>query len=178
MSGDQEVKFDQLMGDYYKSNKRYRFLLIIWMAAVLLLGAGSLAIQYHQSQNRQKAIIALEKHNDQQLAQQTRYIQCLAQFFATKDRANRVLVDLDKCNYTQDGNVVNGINVTPTSKLSTGNNDSPAATIITSPTIPGSTGTQPVNPITVNPQLLVVPDILQLLTTPICGNLPQLCVVK
>lgn len=68
-----------------------------------------------QSAERGRGILELQKHNDEELAKQSRYIECIAQFFARADRSTLVLEDLGECNILRNGQNVPGVDLTPTS---------------------------------------------------------------
>lgn len=118
----------KLIADIEAKDRRFRTAQAIFMVLIMLAISALLMFQYIQlsdandTQDAQtKSVLAIEKHNDEQLQKQTRYIQCIAQFFARNDRATLVLKDLDQCNIQSDGITVPGVDLTPTQAISTTN---------------------------------------------------------
>lgn len=90
------------------ADRKFRMAQTVFMFAAGMVLCLLLMLQYQSQRNfqlesaaRAKDILELQRHNDaqndKQLAKQTRYIKCIAHFFASKDRANRQLTDLDSC---------------------------------------------------------------------------------
>jgi len=137
----------ELISSIETKDRRFRFALGIFMMLIALALLAVFMVQFNSAQasrdqgaDRQREILKLQQHNDEEFAKQTRYIQCIAQFFATKDRASRVLTDLDNCSFLQDGQPVTGV-VLPATNVLPG--DSIPGQSVTPTTIPSSTGTTP-----------------------------------
>lgn len=118
----------ELLQTIQHRDRRFRLAQTIFMSIVALVLCGVLIALYAQNQslsaqandrakNVQKLLDAQERTiaaQKEEIETTNRYIQCIAQFFATTDRANRFLTDLDACNIQQNGQRVGGVNLTPT----------------------------------------------------------------
>lgn len=134
---DKQTHYD-LLHRIEKNDRRFRFAQSIFMTIIGLVLVGLIAAQFlvirsfqEQSAERASGIKALQEDNqsllkeNKHLSEQTnRYIQCIAQFFATTDRQTRVLSDLDKCTYEQNGRAIPGV-VLPQSSDETTNSPAP-----------------------------------------------------
>lgn len=129
-----EVKQDHydLLHKIERNDRHFRMAQSIFMTLIGLILVGLIAAQFvvinnfqSQSAERAKSLKALQQSNNElaesnkHLSEQSnRYIQCIAQFFASEDRQNRVLEDLDSCIYTDSGETVPGVIIPQTSSNS------------------------------------------------------------
>lgn len=118
----------ELLQTIQHRDRRFRLAQTVFMSIVALVLCGVLVALYTQNQSlRDQANDRSEKTRQLLAAQErtiseqkkeiettNRYIQCIAQFFATTDRATRFLTDLDACSIQQNGQQVGGVNLTPT----------------------------------------------------------------
>lgn len=133
MSDEQKQTHYDLLHRIEKNDRRFRMAQTIFMSLIGFILVGLIAAQFivinnfqNQSAERAKSLKALQESNqalaqdNKHLTEQTnRYIQCIAQFFATTDRQDRILTDLDQCVYEDGGTTVPGVIVPPTSSDST-----------------------------------------------------------
>lgn len=112
------TKIDGLRKDVERKDRRFRAAQTIFMTVVIVVLLGVLAMLYNNTEQlraqvnsieelaKKQAATALEiKHSTDELKKDSaaqsdkviRYVECLAQFFATTDRANRVISDLQNC---------------------------------------------------------------------------------
>lgn len=132
MSDEQKQTHYDLLHRIEKNDRRFRMAQTIFMSLIGFILVGLIAAQFmvirsfqDQSAERANGLKQLQQDNKQlaqdnkHLTEQTnRYIQCIAQFFATTDRQDRILTDLDDCIYEDGGTTVPGVIVPPTSSNS------------------------------------------------------------
>jgi hypothetical protein len=106
---------DELKSRVLTQERRSRIARIIFiiclsggMIAILMLQTYLLVEYRTEASQRAQSLERILKANRNENAKQTRYLQCIAVFFASKDRATRTLVDLDKCSIEQNGQTVVG----------------------------------------------------------------------
>lgn len=185
----------ELIHKMERTNRQFR----IAQSVFMFLAGGMLCVMMivlfqaqhefqQQSADRGRAVLDLQKHSDEQNAKQTRYIQCIAQFFATTDRANRTLTDLDSCSIEQNGQPVPGVSITPTSMSvsDSGTSMSPTSSSAAAlqPAANDEQGSQPSYAAPAandpqpagNPQNPEKPLILDIPLTPVCLPVVAICV--
>lgn len=181
---DKQTHYD-LLHKIEKNDRRFRtaqtiFMSIIGMILVGLVAAQFLVISNFQAQSaeRAKGLKQLQEDNktlseaNKHLNEQTnRYVQCIARFFATTDRQTRVLTDLDKCSYEQNGQSLPGLDITPSSSLTPApTTQEPTTPVTISPTTPGLTPVEP------EPAEPAEPAPFKVLGIPVCVPFTNVCV--
>lgn len=173
---------DELIENIHRDNRRFKFAQTLFVVLVVI-GMFIVVIVFN------RGFQAAQRHSDEQLAKQTAYIQCLAKFFATKDRANLTLDDLDKCNFNRDGEVINGVDLTPSKQqnFSTPLTPPEQKRPITVPTNGGGSMASPQQPAvtsgnsggqSTSPELPIVPNVLKVISKPACGLPADLCIAN
>lgn len=126
----------ELLQTIQHRDRRFRLAQTVFMSIVALILCGVLIALYAQNQslsnqandrarNVQKLLDAQDKTiaaQKEEIETTNRYIQCIAQFFATTDRTSRIITDLDSCNIQSNGQRVGGVNLTPTQQQAPTNN--------------------------------------------------------
>jgi hypothetical protein len=178
-----------LLRNIERKDRRFRFFQGLFLGAIGLGIVVLLLLQFNynarfqaQSAERARGLKTLTADNkrlgedNKRLSEQTnRYIQCVARFFATTDRANLVLTNLDKCNFTQNGKPVPGVDASPTAgdgsnaPAASGQGATAAPRQSTQPS--GSSGGGGTNP---GP---AQPDVLRVITKPVC-DVSTICVLQ
>ncbi len=177
-----------LLDDVRRADRRFRTSAGIFMAIVGLALIGMIAVQYwqlrefrDQSAERAAAIKQLSESAANNSAQTNHYLQCIARFFATTDRQNRVLKDLDTCAYENNGRPVPGVDTDPT-RQRTGQEQSPAPSNQNSQTEninPNSPGLVPGTPDLEEPEPETPPaeprPPVEVLGIPVCVPFTDVC---
>ena len=181
MSDDDKQTHYDLLHKIERNDRRFRMAQSIFMTVIGLVLVGLIAAQFvvirnfqDQSGERAKGIHTLQDSNrklleeNKHLSEQTnRYIQCIAQFFATTDRQDRVLADLDACTYMDGGEIVPGLTAPQN-----GSTNSPAPTTTqNTPANPGGAG-ESTTPVTPTP---AVPDPVRVFGIPVCVPFTGVC---
>jgi len=160
--------------DSRDSKYRLAFVLLMFFVLAVLSGVAFLqfqALQEFKEQSTQRAeAIEQRQKDDLALAGRTNaYIQCIARFFAERDRTNLTLTDLDNCSYERSGNPVPGVDTTP-------------IIVEQEPTVinPNAPGLQPVTPQEEEPepepeQPAVSPPV-EIIGIPVCVPFTDICI--
>ena len=104
--------------DRRDSKYRLAFVLLMFFVLAVLSAVAILqfqALQEFKQQSSERAA-AIEKRQQEDLALAGRtnaYIQCIARFFAERNRTNLTLTDLDNCSYERSGTPVPGVDTNP-----------------------------------------------------------------
>jgi hypothetical protein len=171
-----------------KNDRRFRLAQSVFMTIIGLILVGLVAAQFvvinnfqSQSSERAKSLKVLQESNqrlgeeNKGLNQQTnRYIQCIARFFATTDRQTRVLTDLDKCTYEQNGQAVPGVDIHPTTEGPNTQGPQNTAPFTENEGTPGEAPVQPSQPTT--PQQPAERPPARVLGIPVCIPFTNVCV--
>lgn len=152
------------------------FLVILVLGGVAVLQAATIQQFKEQSTERADAIKALQEDNLRASARTNAYLQCIARFFAERNRSDLQLTDLEACNYERNGTIVPGVDITPT----TSDTNSPA------PAGSGNSGSQgsgagesptPVEPSEPETPANEPEPVIEVQPIRICVPLTDLCIV-
>lgn len=98
---------DELLHLIETNDRRFRvaqavFMFVISGILVTLLFSNyqTIVAFQKQSEERRNAIEKIQQATKDSVDETERYIYCIAQFFASKDRANLIITDLDNCKIT------------------------------------------------------------------------------
>lgn len=176
---------DELIQDVVRSSHRLRVTASVFMGIVATLLISLIVAQFwqlqeyrRQSTERAEGIRRLSEAAANNSEVSNRYLQCIARFFATTDRASRTLTDLDACTYEVDGQSVPGLDTRPTSTAS-GQSPAPQTQNQTPQTntqpgvVPGTP--EPEEPAPEQPPADPRPPI-EVLGIPVCVPLTNVCV--
>lgn len=146
-----QSKLQNLKDDATIKDRRFQIAQGVFMVTVSIAIAGVLLLLYNNTEQARAQLVLqqtlleqqkkttddLKKNTADQLSRQTRYIECIAKFFANPDRTKLVIADLDACLLQQVG-------IVPSESVSDSppNNSPPLAS--SSPTSPPTAAiTQP-----------------------------------
>lgn len=176
-----------LVANFETKDRRFRIAQGIFMGIVFIVLAFVVFFQQVtlvavREQLRQQGILLqqqkdntdeLKKNTEEQLGKVSSQLDCIAQFFANRNRTTAIITDLEQCRIVNaDGSVLQATPSTPNNSTVTptpsGSSTSPA---VNTPT-PSNTQ-QPPNSSTGNPQ---APGPVEILGIPVCVPFTGLCV--